>query len=319
MSTTDTPARSRAPWWFNLAGQLLEPWVRIRREPAEPAALLQAGVPVCYVIERDGFSDGLILERACREAGLPSPMQPLSGTRRRRSVFALARRDGWLFGRNRQRSPNEPLGQLVRSLEGDPERDIQIVPVSIYVGRAPTRESGWFSVLFSENWVVVGRFRRMLALLLNGRDTVVHFSTPVSLRTVVNEAGEDVAHSGRGRLAAETVVWAPQALAPQCGATWAAIDERRASVTIDAAGEAVRVEVAVDADGTLTEVGLARWNGSFRPPAYAPFGGTCTSTFTSETGVRIAGSGEVGWGWGTPEADAGRFFRYQITAREIQA
>ena len=107
---------------------------------------------------------------------------------------------------------------------------------------------------------------------------------------VVNEAGGDVAHSGRGRLAAETVVWAPQALAPQCGATWAAIDERRASVTIDAAGEAVRVEVAVDADGTLTEVGLARWNGSFRPPAYAPFGGTCTSTFTSETGVRIAGS-----------------------------
>jgi len=190
MSTTDTPARSRAPWWFNLAGQLLEPWVRIRREPAEPATLLQAGVPVCYVIERDGFSDGLILERACREAGLPSPMQPLTGTRRKRSVFALARRDGWLFGRNRQRSPQEPLGQLVRSLEGDPERDIQIVPVSIYVGRAPTRESGWFSVLFSENWIVVGRFRRMLALLLNGRDTVVHFSTPVSLRTVVNEAGD---------------------------------------------------------------------------------------------------------------------------------
>ncbi|HET6553806.1 MAG TPA: glycerol-3-phosphate 1-O-acyltransferase PlsB [Dyella sp.] len=190
MSTTDTPARSRAPWWFHLAGHLLEPWVRIRRDPAEPATLLQAGVPVCYVIERDGFSDALILERACREAGLPTPMQPLSGTRRKRSVFALARRDGWLFGRNRQRSPNEPLGQLVKSLDGDPERDIQIVPVSIYVGRAPTRESGWFSVLFSENWIVVGRFRRMLALLLNGRDTVVHFSTPVSLRTVVNEAGE---------------------------------------------------------------------------------------------------------------------------------
>ncbi|XRD79519.1 glycerol-3-phosphate 1-O-acyltransferase PlsB [Dyella halodurans] len=190
MSTTDTPARSRAPWWFNLAGQLLEPWVRIRRDPAEPAALLQAGAPVCYVIERDGFSDGLILERACREAGLPSPMQPLSGTRRKRSVFALARRDGWLFGRNRKRSPNEPLGQLVRSLEVEPDRDIQIVPVSIYVGRAPTRESGWFSVLFSENWVVVGRFRRLLAVLLNGRDTVVHFSTPVSLRSVMNEAGD---------------------------------------------------------------------------------------------------------------------------------
>jgi len=190
MTTAESSYRSRAPWWFNLAGHLLEPWVRIRRDPAEPAALLQTDAPVCYAIERDGFSDALILDRACREAGLPSPMQPLPFTRRRRSVFALARRDGWLFGRNRKRSPNEPFGQLVRALEGFPDRDIQIVPVSIYVGRAPTRESGWFSVLFSENWVMVGRFRRMLALLLNGRDTVVHFSAPVSLRSVLNEEGE---------------------------------------------------------------------------------------------------------------------------------
>ena len=186
----DAPVRQRAPWWFNLAGQLLQPWVRIRRDPAEPTSLLQAGVPVCYVIERDGFSDALILQRACREAGLPNPMQPLTGTRRRRSVFALTRRDGWVFGRNRKRAAGEPLRQLVRSLEGMPERDIQIVPVSIYVGRAPSRDSGWFRVLFSENWVMVGRFRRMLALLLNGRDTVVHFSAPVSLRSVLDESGE---------------------------------------------------------------------------------------------------------------------------------
>ena len=189
-SIADSPPRQRAPWWFNLAGQLLQPWLRIRRDPAEPAALLRAGVPVCYVIERDGFSDALILQRACREAGLPSPMQPLSGTRRKRSVFALARRDGWMFGRNRKRTPNEPLRQLVRSLEGMPERDVQLVPVSIYVGRAPSRDSGWFRVLFSENWVMVGRFRRLLAMLLNGRDTVVHFSAPVSLRSALDEAGD---------------------------------------------------------------------------------------------------------------------------------
>ncbi|RAN82852.1 glycerol-3-phosphate 1-O-acyltransferase [Bacillus sp. SRB_336] len=188
--TADPATRTHAPWWFNLAGQLLQPWVRIRRDPAEPATLLQAGVPVCYVIERDGFSDALILQRACREAGLPNPMRPLAGTRRRRSVFALARRDGRLLGRNRKRAPNEPLRQLVRSLEGMPDRDIQIVPVSIYVGRAPSRDTGWFRVLFSENWVMVGRFRRLLALLLNGRDTVVHFSAPVSLRSVLAESGE---------------------------------------------------------------------------------------------------------------------------------
>jgi glycerol-3-phosphate O-acyltransferase len=122
MSSADHPARQRAPWWFHLAGQLLQPWVRIRRDPAEPAALLHTGAPVCYVIERDSLSDALILQRACLEAGLPNPMQPLAGTRRKRSVFALTRREGWIFGRHQKGSPNEPLAQLVRSLEGVPDR-----------------------------------------------------------------------------------------------------------------------------------------------------------------------------------------------------
>ncbi|TCV96225.1 glycerol-3-phosphate acyltransferase [Luteibacter rhizovicinus] len=191
MSMTSDPhvPRARSPWWFNLLGRLLEPWVRIKREPSEPASLLNSQTAVCYAIERDGVSDALILERACREAGMPSPMQILNlPGRRRRSVFSLSRRQGWLFGRTDSRGPKEPIGQLIQALEDAPERDIQVVPVSIYVGRAPNRESGWFSVLFAENWIVVGRFRRMLALLLNGRDTVVHFSPPVSLRSVLGES-----------------------------------------------------------------------------------------------------------------------------------
>ncbi|HEX7112711.1 MAG TPA: glycerol-3-phosphate 1-O-acyltransferase, partial [Mizugakiibacter sp.] len=182
---------AHAPWWFSLLGRLLEPWLRLKRDPAEPSALLKPDVPVCYVIERHGLSDALILERACREAGLPSPLAPIRGLplRQRRAMFALSRRDGWLLGRTRKRNPREALRQLMRALEAQSGRDVQLVPVSIYVGRAPSRQSGWFSVLFSENWVVVGRFRRLLALLLNGRDTIVHFSPPVSLRQVLDEAG----------------------------------------------------------------------------------------------------------------------------------
>lgn len=179
-----------APWWFALAGRLLNPWLRIKRDPAEPAALLVPGVPVCYVIERHGFSDALILERACREAGLPSPSQPLTGLplKRRWAMFSLVRRDGWLFGRTRQRASDNALVQLLHALEGVPDADVQLVPVSIYVGRAPARDTGWFRVLFAENWVVVGRFRRLLALLLNGRDTVVNFAAPISLRQAMHDA-----------------------------------------------------------------------------------------------------------------------------------
>ncbi|MDE1958143.1 MAG: glycerol-3-phosphate 1-O-acyltransferase PlsB [Xanthomonadaceae bacterium] len=186
----DRPYDSGAPWWMALFGRLLTPWLRIKRDPAEPAQLLQPDAPVCYVIERHGLSDALILDRACREAGLPPPLRPINvpGLRRRRALFALNRRDGLVFGRLRRRAAREALLALLRGLEAQPQQDIQVVPVAIYVGRAPNRQSGWFRVLFSENWVMVGRFRRLLALLLNGRDTIVHFSPPVSLRQVLAES-----------------------------------------------------------------------------------------------------------------------------------
>ncbi|WP_240151773.1 MULTISPECIES: glycerol-3-phosphate 1-O-acyltransferase PlsB [Oleiagrimonas] len=186
--------RAGQRWHRSLLSRLMEPWVRIKRDPAEPAALLQPDVPVCYVIERHGLSDALILDRACHEAGLPDPDQAIAGLplRRQRAMFALSRRYGWIFGR-RRRVAHAPLTQLLQALKQSPDRDVQLVPVSIYVGRAPTRESGWFRVLFSENWVVVGRFRRLLALMLNGRDTVVHFSAPISLRqSLAEESPEDV-------------------------------------------------------------------------------------------------------------------------------
>src|SRR3546814_10426093 len=49
------------------------------------------------------------------------------------------------------------------------------------------RSSVWFSVLFSENWALVGRFRRLLAILLNGRNTLVRFAAPVNLRGIIAE------------------------------------------------------------------------------------------------------------------------------------
>jgi glycerol-3-phosphate O-acyltransferase len=178
---------SRAPWWLRTLGALAEPWLRIRREPAQPGAQYDPALPVCYVTERYGLSDTLILEQACREAGLPEPLRPinLAALHKQRAMFALSRRGGWSFNRPRSRTHSQTLAQLLDTLRANPELDLQLIPVSIFVGRAPDRDSGWFRVLFDENWVVVGRFRRLLALLLNGRDTHVLFSAPVSLRGVL--------------------------------------------------------------------------------------------------------------------------------------
>lgn len=130
---------------------------------------------------------------------------------------------------------------------------------------------------------------------------------------VVRGTGADVRRSAQGRLAAETAVWLPQALTPQAGARWTAIDEERAVVTVDAAGADVDVEVCIDQDGRMRWLGLQRWKDSATPAAYASFGGTVDSFRTADNGVRVAGSGTVGWEWHTPEQADGMFFRYRVT------
>ena len=56
---------------FNRKGRL--------RWTTAPAELLRPELPVCYVVERHGLSNALILEQACRDAGLPSPLLPMAG------------------------------------------------------------------------------------------------------------------------------------------------------------------------------------------------------------------------------------------------
>ncbi len=188
-NSTETPARPSL--FFRVMGKLAQPWLAIRLEPPRPAeAVVNIKLPVCYVVERYGLSNALILEQACQEAGLPSPLLPMVGGDlggKSRSFFALSRRQGFWFRRPRSKTHSEGLATLLSALNAQPELDVQLVPVSIFVGRAPDRQSGWFRVLFSENWTLVGRFRRLLAVLLNGRNTIVQFSQPLSLRATLAE------------------------------------------------------------------------------------------------------------------------------------
>jgi glycerol-3-phosphate O-acyltransferase len=170
--------------------KLADPWLTLNIEPEDPRQQIDAR-PVCYVLEDYGLSNALILDRACRDAGLPSPLVPLPGDPlgRKRAYVALSRRNASALipepGSHKTHSGS--LARLLQAHRAQPGLDVQLVPVSIFVGRAPDKASGWFSVLFSENWAIVGRFRRLLAILLNGRDTIVRFAAPVSIRDSLAE------------------------------------------------------------------------------------------------------------------------------------
>jgi glycerol-3-phosphate O-acyltransferase len=165
---------------LRLARRCLALLVRARVLP-DP---LQLGVPdgaiVCYVLESKSLSGLLVLDQVCLEHSLPRPSAPLDRLGEPRAIVML--RSG--PNPRRGRAPRTPsrLTRLVQAVRVDPGLDAQLVPVSIFWGRAPDRRHSLFKLLFSESWAVTGPLYRLIQILLHGRDTLVQFSAPVPLR-----------------------------------------------------------------------------------------------------------------------------------------
>ncbi len=174
-----------------ISGRLFRPVVRwltrVRLIPREPE--LDPDKPVCYILESDALSNVLILQKTCQDLKLPKPgaAMTLPGNVEFRGVMALQHLRGMLFRRPDWRPHLADLKTLLDHARLDPEFDVQMVPVSIFLGRAPDRESGWFKLLFSEDWMIAGRLRRLLSMLVHGRNTLVQISRPVSLKEFLDE------------------------------------------------------------------------------------------------------------------------------------
>jgi glycerol-3-phosphate O-acyltransferase len=145
--------------------------------------------PVCYVLEMHGVADLVVLEKVAEANGLPAPTQALRSPLPETSVFFLERfADFW--GDRIDRRISAPLRQLVRAASNDATLDVDLIPVSVFWGRAPQHEGSWLRVLLAETWNRVGRFRRFLSVLVNGRNLFVQFGEPISLRALIDEGAD---------------------------------------------------------------------------------------------------------------------------------
>lgn len=167
-------------------------WVRTKVLPegARPEGL-DPDRPVCYVMERSGLADLLVLEQVCIDNGLPQPTAGLrvSTLDEPLAVFALRVLTG-LMVRRPTGKPSARLERLVASAMEAQDADVQLIPVSVYWGRSPAKERSGFQLLLSEDWAIGGRFRHFLTVLFNGRNTLVQLSQPMSLRHFVSEGAE---------------------------------------------------------------------------------------------------------------------------------
>jgi glycerol-3-phosphate O-acyltransferase len=176
-----------------LVRRLVALWVRPSVLPDDPRARLPAGRHVVYVFEKRSVVDLAVLEHVCRERGLPDPHAPTSyasGDVARSpaasvlladSLLFLERRTGF-FGQRVDRRMPEALRALTTAASEDPSFEAAVVPVSFFWGRSPDRERSWFRLLIAEDWDIGGRFRKLLSLLINGRNLLVLVGEPMPLQ-----------------------------------------------------------------------------------------------------------------------------------------
>ncbi|MGE0312747.1 MAG: glycerol-3-phosphate 1-O-acyltransferase PlsB [Lautropia sp.] len=173
------------------ATSVIRPWLRCTVTPHDASGLgIDPSVPLVYALHIRQWSDLVALQRAAASIGLPDPLSRVDrgagGAFDEASAFFFLTRSG-------QPSPlrRDPyrysarLTRLVAAVAAEPSADLQIVPVSVFWGRAPRRDESFWRELLSDGWAVPGVLRQALRVLINGRQTLVRFGEPLRLAQVL--------------------------------------------------------------------------------------------------------------------------------------
>jgi glycerol-3-phosphate O-acyltransferase len=183
--------------WLSLLRAPILLWARPHVLPDDLARrYIKHPRPICYVLDSNAIADIVVLERVCSAHGLPQPMQMLRPPLPSSSVFFLERMSGFWTNRPDPRI-SASMRQLVTAVTADPTLDIDLIPVSMFWGRAPDKEDSWLRLLLAESWDRVGRLRRALSVLVNGRNLFVQFGEPLSIREAIAPATTDAARAVR--------------------------------------------------------------------------------------------------------------------------
>jgi len=186
--------------WLTLLRRILHWWVR---STVLPEDLSELGIddqrPVFYVLDTYALSSLLILEQICIRLGWPLPADAfeVGDGMLPRSYSASRRYRGLIIRRPQRRRHPQMLRQLLERTSSQELARVQIVPVTVLIGRAPDKEESVFKILFSENWGVAGRLRRLFSTLINGRATMVQFGKPVDVGEVLADTSDSSQALGR--------------------------------------------------------------------------------------------------------------------------
>ncbi|WP_282341921.1 glycerol-3-phosphate 1-O-acyltransferase PlsB [Pseudomonas sp. PS02288] len=174
---------------FGTLRRLLYLWVRSEtiNQSAFPLKL-DRGKPVVYALRQASISDLAVVDHECVKVGLPRPVLPVAVGEllEPAAFFYLMQEPDWL-GRQDKRVASPTLVRLVNAIGHNAAEDVQIIPVSVFWGQSPDRETSPWKLLFADSWAVTGRLRKLVSILALGRKTSVQFAAPIQLRELVEQ------------------------------------------------------------------------------------------------------------------------------------
>ncbi len=181
-------------WLIALARWLLLRLVRVSVvAPPASAPPLDRGQLVIYALHVRQFSAFLVLDEATRQLSLPRASAPLTAEalRERHAFFYLTRSGQPSPLRRTPYRYSQRLARLIAAVRADPSLQAQIVPVSVFFGRAPRHQDSLIKALLADAWATPGLFKQFFRLLVHGRQTLVKFGAPIEVRTLLAAGSDD--------------------------------------------------------------------------------------------------------------------------------
>ncbi|MCL4106524.1 UNVERIFIED_CONTAM: hypothetical protein GTU68_009658 [Idotea baltica] len=144
-------------------------------------------------METNSVPSLLVLDKACQASDLARPLLPIPTAENieGRAWAALRRLGGFFVRRYSNRRSPAMIKTLVEHAKEHPDFELQLIPVTILIGRAPAKEKSLAKLIFSEGWGISSRIQRFFNIVFNGRDTCVFFGPPISLRSMVDEQADE--------------------------------------------------------------------------------------------------------------------------------
>jgi len=160
--------------------------VRLNRLPVDPIKELNLDLkkPILYILKVPSSTNLALLEKHCEEIGLPSPTAPVCDDWKESAYLFIGKNSifNWIMP-SRQKKHRQRLQDLTDYVSKHPDKEVQLVPISIFWGRGPKKEKSLLGVYFSDV-EDAGFIRKFFIVLFQRKHTFIQFSNPVDLSKI---------------------------------------------------------------------------------------------------------------------------------------